>query len=88
MREPPEEDAVAQHNSDRLALLARKYVAKEFSDEERARLEILSERVRQLLPPATPEAYGNLADVLERVKSIRETDRQIRESVGITWPKA
>ncbi len=73
-----------QVNDDRLTLLARKYVAKEqVSDEQIARLEILTERVRQMLPAVTIQEYEALEDVLLLVNRVTETDQAIRADIGL-----
>lgn len=76
-------DRVARPNEDRLKLLARKYVAKEkFTDEQAARLEIVTERVRQLLPSVTVKEYEALEGVLLLVKDVSETDKQLRAELA------
>lgn len=82
--EPTREDQIARLNNERVALLARKYVAKEnFNDEESARLAIVTERVRKLLPAVAAKEYEVLEHILKLVKQARETDKGLRERVGI-----
>lgn len=86
--ETTQEDPAARSNSDRITLLARKYVAKEqFSDEEKARLAIVTERVRQLMPAATASAFESLIEVLKLVRQVAESDRDIRTKIGIDRQK-
>jgi len=71
-------------NTDRITLLARKYVAKEqFSDEEAARLAIVTERVQRLLPAVTAREFESLEGILNAVKAIGELDKDIRLSLGV-----
>jgi len=82
------DDPLAKANRDRVTLLARKYVAKDnFSSEERARLEIVTERVRRLLPAVTVAEFESLAQVLELIKQARELDADIRSQLGISSKK-
>lgn len=86
---PPEttrDEYLAKANYERVALLARKYVAKEkekFSDEENARLAIVTERVRKLLPAVTVKEYEALEGVLNIVQEARKADKALRERVGM-----
>ena len=59
-------------NRDRLELLARAYVAGQLSTEEEARLAIVSERVRRLIPRVTVQDFEGLERIaidLERIGS-------------------
>jgi hypothetical protein len=74
-------DPITRSNTDRLTLLARKYVAKEaeqFSDEDRARLEIVTERMRRLIPAATVDEFEAVADVLQLAQRIADSNAEIR----------
>jgi len=83
--EPTREEQLAKANNERVVLLARKYVAKEkFADEESARLAIVTERVRRLLPAVTVTEYEALENVLKVVKESREADKAIRQRTRIT----
>lgn len=80
-----EDDLLAKATNDRITLLARKYVVKErFSEEERARLAIVTERVRQLLPAVTASEFESLEKVLELAKQVGESDADIRLKLGIS----
>lgn len=89
---PRARDAFGQSESDpiqdRVTLLARKYAAiSQFSEEEKARLAIVTERVRQLLPSTTMkdvEAAESLLNLIERVSS---SDKEIRERIGFSAPR-
>lgn len=82
--EPTARDPAAKANSDRVTLLARKYVSRDrFPEEARARLAIVTERVRQLLPAVTVSDYELLERVLGLVRQIGEADTSIRRELGI-----
>lgn len=70
--------------TDRVTLLARKYVEKEtFSDEERARLAIVTERVRQLIPSVTVAETESLDAAMQKIRLIAESDQNIRAVLRI-----
>lgn len=84
----PEEAASVEPSvgiiNDRITLLARKYVAKEqFRDEEKARLAIVTERVRQLMPAIKTSEFESLIEVLKLVKQVAESDKEMRNRLGI-----
>lgn len=86
--EPTRGEQVAKANYERVVLLARKYVAKEkISDEGSARLAIVTERVRKLLPAVTVQEYEALEGALRLVQEARESDKALRERVGIARRK-
>lgn len=65
------EDHFEKANIERIELLARQYVAKDrFSSEEQARLAIVTERVRQLLPAVTVAEFEALERGLEKSSEI------------------
>ena len=70
-------------NRARLALLARQYVARELSMEDEARLAIVLERVRRLIPRVTVEDFEVLAHILEDVQQIELADIDRRRRLGI-----
>jgi hypothetical protein len=79
-QQPKEQRAIP----DRIALLARKYALKDrFSDEEAARLAIVTERVRQLLPAVTSKDFELLEDVLQSLKTVSDDDAELRKSLGL-----
>lgn len=70
--------------SDRIALLARKYAAKDaFADEDQARLSIVTERLRKLAPSITPNEITSLENALNLVKKVAESDKDIRLTLGL-----
>lgn len=81
-------DAADKANSARVELLARKYAGKEgLSKEEGARFAIVTERIRQLLPPVTTEDFESLEQVLKSVRKIESADIAVREKLGLPHKK-
>ena len=80
-RSPVSEAEAANHA--RLILLARQYVAGTLSTEDQARLAIVSERVRCLIPRVTIKDFEALADILEDVQHIESADIDRRRRLGI-----
>jgi hypothetical protein len=77
-------DPFERANSDRIALLARKYVAKDtFVDEDRARLAIVTERVRQLFPAVTSEDVEAMEHALTASQQVSESDNELRKLLGL-----
>jgi hypothetical protein len=74
--EMPDQSALV--NSDRLVFLARKY-ARRYSKEEDARLEILTERVRAMLPRVTEEDFRCVAEIATELSNIHEENRKLLE---------
>ena len=70
-------------NRARLELLARQYVARQLSTEEEARLAIVSEKVRRLIPRATAEDFEALESILEEAQRIESADLERRHRFGI-----
>lgn len=71
---------VANHT--RLALLARQYEAARLSTEEEARLAIVTERVRRLIPRITVDDFEALQDILEEAERIESADVERRRRLG------
>ena len=69
-------------NRARLDLLARQYVSK-LSPEEDARLSIVTERVRRLIPRVTVEDFEALERIAERLQRIGSDDVDRRNRLGI-----
>jgi hypothetical protein len=76
----PEADVV---NRTRLALLARQYEAARLSIEEEARLAIVTERVRRLIPRVTVDDFEALQAILEEAERIESADVERRRRLGI-----
>ena len=70
-------------NIDRIKLLARKYARKGLSKEDDARLAIVTERIRVLIPRVVTEDFCRLADIAEEIKRISDKDDELREELGL-----
>ena len=77
-----ESDAEATNRS-RLELLARRYVTKQLSPEEDARLAILTERIRRLIPRVTIEDFERLESMAEESEAIRIRNEERRRRLAI-----
>ena len=62
----------------RIALLARKYAENQFSLEESARLDILTEKVRRLIPSITDKDREKMEDLNSRLTTISTVNNEIR----------
>lgn len=80
--EPPEELSAADiANQSRLELLARKYVSGQLSTEESARLAIVSERVRRLIPRVTLQDFERLEGLGMELKQIESNNADLRRRI-------
>jgi hypothetical protein len=70
-------------NRTRLELLARQYVSKRLSPEEDARLSIVTEKVRRLIPRVTVEDFEALGRIAEHLNRIGSEDTDRRKRLGI-----
>jgi hypothetical protein len=77
------ESEVEAENWTRLELLAREFVDGQLSTEEQARLAIVSERVRRLIPSVTAEDFEALETMIEDVRRIEAEDIERRRRLGI-----
>lgn len=78
---PESESEVA--NRSRLELLARRYVTKKLSPEENARLAIVTEKIRQLIPRVTIEDFERLHAVAQESEAIRVKNEERRRRLAI-----
>jgi hypothetical protein len=67
----------------RLALLARQYETARLLTEEEARLAIVTERVRRLIPRVTVDEFEALQAILEEAERIESADVERRRRLGI-----
>lgn len=77
---PSEQSRVERANSTRLALLVRKFVERELTTEEDARLMIATERVRKLMPrfgAEEMETWASLMEEVQRAEALREEVRAL-----------
>jgi hypothetical protein len=70
-------------NQSRLELLARLYVSSKLSAEEDARLAILTEKVRRLIPRVTSEDFEKLEAMAAESAEIRDRNAERRRRLGI-----
>lgn len=81
----PEEEArfsaAENANQSRLELLAREYIAGQLSKEEQARLEIVTERVRQLIPRVTVRDFEELEGIANDFKQIESENIERRRRI-------
>jgi len=69
-------------NRDRLVFLARKYAG--FSSrEDNARLEMLTEKVRSLMPRVSAADVDRLTSLVEDLRAVQERHKQLRERTGL-----
>jgi hypothetical protein len=79
----PAEDHLDRSNNERIELLARQYVAKDkLSSEEQARLAIVTERVRQLLPAVTVAEFEALEKNLEASRQVSNKLTDLRTRIA------
>ena len=82
--EPDDEDPTAVRAQDqRVTLLARKYIEGHFSGEEDARLRILTERLRRLIPRVTAGDLEAIESIAVEVDRAGEQNQAIRRSLGL-----
>lgn len=71
-------------NESRLVLLARKYAQKRLSPEETARLEIVTERVRQLAPSVGASDFERVDAAIGRLQEIAAETTELRQKLGLS----
>lgn len=82
--EQDEVDPITKLTEERITLLARRYVAKEnYTDEELARLAIVTERVRKLMPAVTAQEYEALEKTLTSLQAVSLTNAGLREKLRL-----
>ena len=78
-----ETEAVA---SERSELLARKHGGQKLSRSEQQRLDFLTSRLTQLLPPVSMGELESLLRMAEEAERIREQARERRRRLGLSQP--
>lgn len=68
---------------DRITLLARKYVRGLITEEERARFEIASEKLRVLIPRVRAEELEAITAALEDLREIDARDEERKHRLGL-----
>lgn len=81
--EIPETESVA---SERAELLARKHAGQGLSGSEQARLDSLTSRLEQLLPPISMGELTALLEMAEEAERLREQARERRRRLGLSQP--
>jgi hypothetical protein len=66
---------------ERLVFLSRKYAGREFGAEAQARLEILSERVRRLIPRITADDFAELERAAADLAAIQAADKKLEQEL-------
>jgi hypothetical protein len=79
----PQESEAEVINRSRLELLARHYVTKKLSPEEDARLAIVTEKIRKLIPRVTIEDFEKLHAVAQESETIRLKNEERRRRLAI-----
>lgn len=77
---PAETEGITE-NEKRVALLARKYVHSRLSPEEQARLAIVTERIRTLLPRISVDELENIEKLASRTKELDDYDMEVRKKL-------
>lgn len=80
--QPLQQALLEKTASDRTVLLARKY-AGQGDNEQLARLEILTQRMRKLVPRVTPEAVDAIANSLAQIEARRERRAEMASRRGM-----
>lgn len=70
-------------NRNRLVFLARKYARHCYSKEEDARLEILTEKVRAMLPRVTKNDFQRVAEIANEFSRIHEENQKLRDKLKL-----
>jgi hypothetical protein len=83
MLEAQQESDADAANRIRLELLARLYVSKKLSPQEDARLAIVTEKVRRLIPRVTIEDFEALGEIAQDAQTIRTENEALRRRLGI-----
>lgn len=76
-------DKVEDSNETRIVLLARKYASSQFSPEESARLDILTEKVQRLMPSVTDDDLAKMQKLSSRLDDISAVNNAIRRKYGL-----
>ncbi len=70
-------------NSNRLQLLARKYISETLSNEDEARFQIESERVKKLLPLVDESDIKNIGNAIEELRKVKKRNKKIKKYLGL-----
>ncbi len=85
--EPPDSTAALTDpdavNAERLEFLARKYAERDFSLEDDARLKILTERIRRLIPHVTEQDFERLEELASGTNAIHQRRIERWQRLGL-----
>jgi len=79
----PESSLFEEVNRERIELLARKHTAEDLSSEDEKHLEVLTERVRRLVPQVTEQDWQAVEDISARLGDIEDRTRRIRTKYSL-----
>jgi uncharacterized protein (DUF433 family) len=82
-RGEPQVSQVDRMAGKRAELLARKHGAEGLSGDDQDRLDLLTTRLHQVLPPVSPDDLQALLTMAEEVEQIREQARERRQRLGL-----
>lgn len=83
LQPPPVRTEIETTRDKRLTLLARKYEGRSLVVEEEARLKLLTERLRRLVPRVTEEDWEQLTDIAENAVAFDDRHDEIRKRLGL-----
>lgn len=79
----PLHDPVRQAEDHRLAILARKYEGTQLTREDEARVAILTQRLRRLLPRVTAKSWTIAEESVEELEAVAASVVEIRAKYGL-----
>ncbi|MFO8074263.1 MAG: hypothetical protein R6V85_20570 [Polyangia bacterium] len=79
----PVTDKVTQTRDKRLVLLARKYASQEFSAEETARLEIVTARLRKMVPRVEAADFELLEQIADDADAAKDRQAAVRRKLDL-----
>lgn len=80
----PVQGEAAKVAGERSELLARKLSGQQLSESEHERLELLTEKLRKLLPPVSVGELEILLSLTEELERIRERAQERRQRLGLS----
>ena len=76
-------DSAVTTRDKRLRLLARKYAQKEFSEEETARMEILTARLRKMVPRVDVSDFEKLEQMAQSLEAAEKRTEALRRKLNL-----
>jgi hypothetical protein len=77
------DDYINKENEERIELLARKYCNKNVSNEETARLKILTNKIKNLIPLVSDSEYKALDIIVTDISEIKERNLRRKRKLDI-----